>query len=188
MSVIEAKGQRLIKIRFGLLNYVHSEDDEFDGQIKRLGDRLEEAIRHHWGDTFQIALLPKYMDSDARWKWITKIALSEVILLIPVVTPTLLQNKSWCKEVLALRSIQLTHHGYYFVVPIYYVNSELMNSEAARANAIPEVRTVATLLSAQYEDWRELRLRGENLPAYNEGIDRFAQRAVETLLYGTQSL
>jgi hypothetical protein len=177
------------KIGTGFLCGVHLDDVLAGGRITRLANRLEKAVQLRCGGTFPIVRASKDVFWEVRWETVMRKALNETSLLFPVVTPAFFNSEFCCREVLAFSTIKSNLRGLGLIFPIYFVDADLMESETARTRApakVAKVRAVANLVSTQYEDWRELRLGNEGTLAYEEAIDRFAQRIAEALSSGAE--
>jgi F-box protein 11 len=166
----------------GFWSYVHLDDEHENGRITRLRERLERSIRFYSGHRdFRIFVDRRDIGWGERWAQVIAGSLDHALLLFPVITPSYFSSRPCREEALAFQKRQAKLGRDDLILPIYYVNADLM-AGADKATPEPEEQEVTALLRAhQYEDWRQLRETSETDPAYGKAVERLAQKAVEAL-------
>lgn len=133
------------------ISYAHR--DDWDKRLTRLRKSLNQQVSVRTGEDFDI-----FQDRDdilwgENWKERIEDSLDQVTFLIPIVTPSFF-NSSHCRDELQRfldREKRLGRND--LILPIYYVDTELLNDEVRR-----EKDELARAIHAhQYADWRELR-------------------------------
>lgn len=171
------------------LSYVRTDDAHLEGRISALRARLEGEIRMQTGDR-RFRVLQDTVDvrpGDVWQRWIDG-SLDAAAVLVPVLTPGYFTSAACRDEWARFRAREEALGRDDLVVPIYYVDCDAVNDEAARAGDPMAV----DLARRQYVDWRDLRheplasaAAGRRLEAIAlkvkavlaSGLDRPARRA-----------
>src|SRR5215203_2705116 len=139
------------------MSYAHR--DDWSGRLTELREHLSHEVSVQIGEDFEI-----FQDRDGiswgeNWKERIEDSLDEVTFLIVIISPSFFTS-SHCRNELERfldREKKLGRND--LVLPIYYVDTPLVNSSPKRAN--DELAQV--IASRQYVDWRDLDLRTESL-------------------------
>jgi F-box protein 11 len=157
------------------MSYVHS--DDVDERLTELRERLSKETHIQTGEPFEI-----FQDRNAilwgqNWKERIDESIDEVTFLIPIITPSFFNSPS-CREELERflgREQELDRDD--LVLPIYYVDTPLINEDAQRARD-PLAQVIA---SRQYADWRELRHEPFTSPQVGKTLARLSTQIREAL-------
>lgn len=157
------------------MSYVR--DDDKDGNLSKLCERLSDEVRMQTGEDFHI-----FQDrNDILWgqNWQERITASidGATFLIPIITPSFF-NSPACRDELQrflLREKKLKRND--LILPIYYVDSPLLNDEARRADD----KLAQAVASHQYADWRDLRFEPWTSPQVGKTLAGLAAQIREAL-------
>jgi parallel beta-helix repeat protein len=157
------------------MSYAHV--DDADGRLTELRRFLSQETQIQSGDEF-----PIFQDRDnIRWgqNWRERIeeSLDEVTFLIPIITPGFFKSQHCRNELQRFldRERQLGRTD--LVLPIYFVDTLLLNDEARR-----ETDELAKAIHAhQYVDWRELRHEPFTDPEVRRKLAQLAAQISEAL-------
>ena len=154
------------------LSYVHFDDDHNHGRITTLRERLEGEIETLYGRPVRILQDRTGIGWGEPWeRWIED-GLDAVAFLIPVVTPKYFQSP-YCRaefERFRERERQLGRED--LILPIYFVDADEVNEEAARATDPIAVE----LHRRQYADCRDLRHESLTSAAAGRRLEGMARK------------
>ena len=154
------------------LSYVHFDDDHNHGRITTLRERLEGEIETLYGRPVRILQDRTGIGWGEPWeRWIED-GLDSVAFLIPVVTPKYFQS-DYCRaefERFRDRERQLGRED--LILPIYFVDADEVNEEAARATDPIAVE----LHRRQYADCRDLRHESLTSAAAGRRLEGMARK------------
>ena len=154
------------------LSYVHFDDDHNHGRITTLRERLEGEIETLYGRPVRILQDRTGIGWGEPWeRWIED-GLDSVAFLIPVVTPKYFQS-DYCRaefERFRERERQLGRED--LILPIYFVDADEVNEEAARATDPIAVE----LHRRQYADCRDLRHESLTSAAAGRRLEGMARK------------
>ena len=154
------------------LSYVHFDDDHNHGRITTLRERLEGEIETLYGRPVRILQDRTGIGWGEPWeRWIED-GLDSVAFLIPVVTPKYFQSH-YCRaefERFRDRERQLGRED--LILPIYFVDADEVNEEAARATDPIAVE----LHRRQYADCRDLRHESLTSAAAGRRLEGMARK------------
>lgn len=161
----------------GFLSYTHFDDEHNRWRLTEFQKYLSAEVRIQTGEEFRI-----FQDrSDIEWGviWHERIekAISEVTLLIPVITPSFFKSQA-CREELEKflrREKELNRND--LILPLYYVDTPLMNDAIRRANDL----LAQAIASHQYADWRHLRFELFASPEIGRAIEKLALQIASAL-------
>ncbi len=132
-------------------SYAHRDDQ--NGRLSKLREHLSAEVSVQTGADFEI-----FQDRlDIRWgqNWKERIetSLNEVVFLIPVITPSFFTSQSCRNELQQFLKREKDLDRNDLILPIYYVDSPLLNNAAKRATD----ELAQAVHAHQYVDWRKLR-------------------------------
>jgi hypothetical protein len=133
------------------MSYAHRDDRS--GRLTELREHLSEEVSVQTGEDFEV-----FQDRDAilwgqNWKERIEDSLNEVTFLIAIITPSFFGSPHCRNELKRFidREKKLDRND--LILPIYYVDTPLVNDEAKRAT--DELAQI--IATRQYVDWRDLR-------------------------------
>jgi F-box protein 11 len=166
-------------------SYVRADDEFEQGRISRLRERLEKAIHFYWGRReFRIFQDWKDIGFGQRWEKVIAESIEHSLVLFAVVTPSYFSSDACRNELLAFEKRQTRLGRDDLILPIYYVDNELMSDFEDESVGAHEAKAARLIQGAQFEDWRPLRRTAQSDRAYDDGIERLAQRAIPALKRG----
>jgi cobaltochelatase CobT len=136
------------------LSYVRHDDEHDQGTITKLRERLEGEVKVQSGKPFEI-----FQDrNDIRWGqfWEERIvkSLSEVTLLIPIVTPSFFVSAACRSEFDTFLKMEKTLGVPRLILPLYYVSCDDLDDPKH-----PDDPIVKAIKQRQWTDWRSLRFK-----------------------------
>lgn len=158
------------------MSYVHS-DDAY-GRVIELRERLSQETQIQTGEEFVIFQDRVGISWGQNWKERIEESIDEVTFLIPIITPSFF-NSSACRGELRRflnREKELDRND--LILPIYYVNSPVLNDEERRAS--DELAQV--IASRQYAGWRSLRHEPLTSPEVGSTLAELSSQIGQALL------
>jgi len=157
------------------MSYAHRDDN--DGRLTKLRERLAYEVSVRTGEDFEIFQDRRDIQWGQDWKLRIEESLDEVTFLIAIVTPSFF-NSTNCRDELQRfldREKKLGRDD--LILPIYYIDSPLMNEPARRKHD-----ELAQALNAhQYADWRQLRGAPWSSPKVREMLEWLATQLFDAL-------
>lgn len=165
------------------LSYTRADDEYEHGALTRFHDELSRTLRFLHGDRIDIFLDVHdiALGQDIRRR--IREALNEIILLIPIITPSYFKSP-WCREELELfleRGRQLGRDD--LILSIYYqsvpdLDTAMQHPSVARPATDPLLAEIARRLAS---DWRELRGKDVQDQQVRAELERIAGRIIEVV-------
>ncbi len=137
------------------LSYAHADDEHGGGQVGVFHRILEDELRVHAGEPFELFCDRVKLRPAQRWKDKIDASVGEAYLFVAVLSPSYLSSAQ-CQHELELfldRERQLGRDD--LVVPVYWVSDPRLEVDADAAADDP----VRNLRARQWEDLRDLRRR-----------------------------
>jgi hypothetical protein len=165
---------------FGFFSYSREDDDDSDGALSALRNRIQRELRVQLGRTR--GELKLFQDTvgishGALWQGELEAAVAQSLFFVPIITPTAV-NSRHCKvefELFLKREAQLGREDLIF--PILYVKvPALENEDQRRKNDVLPIIHVR-----QFANWTDIRLDDVASPAVGRRIERFCQDIVAAL-------
>jgi len=157
------------------MSYVRS-DDKY-GRLTQFRERLSDEVHIQIGEEFSIFQDREDILWGQNWKERIEESLDEVTFLIPIITPSFFKSSA-CRDELHRfleREEKLGRND--LILPVYYVDSPLLNDEEKRAGD-----DLAQVIAArQYADWRELRFEPFTSPQVDKTLARLAVQIRDAL-------
>ncbi|HMG73621.1 MAG TPA: right-handed parallel beta-helix repeat-containing protein [Pyrinomonadaceae bacterium] len=152
------------------MSYCQLDDKYEEGRLTEFRERLEAEIRIQTGKDFTIFQDRVDIKPAENWRDRIKESLDEVLLLIPIITPSFFNSEA-CRaelEYFLKREKHLKRSD--LVLPIYYVDCPVLNDQAQLAKDKP----AQAIASHQCADWRELRFEPFSLPQVGRTLAQLA--------------
>jgi cobaltochelatase CobT len=158
------------------LSYVRHDDEHDQGTITRLRERLEGEVKVQSGKPFEI-----FQDrNDIRWGqfWEERIvkSLSEVTLLIPIVTPSFFVSAACRSEFDTFLKMEKTLGVPRLILPLYYVSCDDLDDPKRRDDPI-----VKAIKERQWTDWRPLRFKPHDAPEVRSALAALATNIKQSI-------
>jgi hypothetical protein len=170
------------RIIAGFWSYAHSDDDYDQGRITRLRDRLEKGIRAYSGiREFRIIQDRNDIPWGSNWAQFIRDSLDDSLIFFALISPSYFSSPACRAEILAFQSRQDNLSSIDLILPIYYLDSELMQQQERSILAYEEAEIADIICEIQYEDWTTLRQLPEDNAVYSSAIERLAQKAASAL-------
>jgi uncharacterized membrane protein HdeD (DUF308 family)/tetratricopeptide (TPR) repeat protein len=162
------------------MSYAHRDDR--GGRLTALREELSEAVSMHYGQDFEI-----FQDRDISWgqNWKERIddSLDEVTFLIAIITPRFFNREECRRELRRFLDRENRVNRNDLILPIYYVDTPLVNDESKRAT--DELAQI--IVTRQYADWRDLRHEPFDDPEVSKRMDQLA-RQISEVLYSVEAV
>ena len=114
------------------LSYVRSDDAH--GHLTQFCEGLSAEVKMQTGEEFSIFQDIKDINWGQNWKEILENTLDEVIFLIPIITPSFFKSIPCRDEFKHFREREKTLNRNDLILPVYYVNSDLIELKEKFAN------------------------------------------------------
>lgn len=137
----------------GFFSYVRFNDENEEGRLSELRDKLEKEVSMRLGEQFELFQDSKGVSFGENWRKRLEEGLAESTLFIPILTPAYLKRPA-CREELEnflAKENELDRDD--LVLPLIYVETPAVTDEARR-NQDP---LAVALFTHQYRDWSDLR-------------------------------
>lgn len=152
------------------MSYTHFDDEYNRRRLTEFREHLCAEVRTQTGEEFFI-----FQDrNDIAWgqNFGDRIerAISEVTLLIPIITPSFFKSQA-CRDELSkflMREKGIARSD--LILPLYYVDTPLLNDPSKRMN--DEIAQAVAL--HQYADWRKLRFEPFTSPLVGKALEMLA--------------
>jgi hypothetical protein len=159
------------------LTYAHSDDAHEGGKLRQLAGRLSGEVQLLSGEEFPIFVDRKDLKAGHPWRAGIDDSLDGVTFLIPILTPAYFRSEECRREFLRFLEKERDLKREDLILPLYYVNSPVLEDEAKRAgNDVAKV-----LRERQYQDWRHLRHKPLTDPDVARSIEEVARRMADAL-------
>ncbi|MCH7746339.1 MAG: TIR domain-containing protein, partial [Chloroflexi bacterium] len=159
------------------MSYAHFDDNHEDRRITELLERLSGEVRMQTGKDFPIFQDIKDIKWGQEWEGRIEQSLDEVTFLIPIITPVFFNSKGCRDELQIFIEREKEQKRNDLILPIYYVNTPLLNTEEGR-----ESDELAKVIAArQFADWRDLRLEPLTLPQVGKALVKLALQIRDAL-------
>lgn len=156
----------------GFWSYVHTDDENADGAIVRLADRVMNEYALLSGESLRL-----FVDRDLEWgdEWKRRIdqALQETTFFIPVITPMYFKSEECRRELIKFKSAAEEFGVQQLLLPIYYVQVPEMEVDNPADKLMAFVKTV------QRVDVRKVRLKNEHDSEHREIVNSLASRLLK---------
>ena len=156
----------------GFWSYTHQDNDQDDGRILRLSERIRAEYSLLTGDDLNLFVDREGIAWGNEWRQRIDGALDLTAFFIPVVTPRYFTRDECRRELLRFATQARALGVEDLLLPIYYVHvmdlREDSNDEA-----------MALVARTQYADWRDLRLLDESSAEYRQAVNALARRLAE---------
>jgi hypothetical protein len=164
----------------GFFSYSREDDEDSDGALSTLRDRIQRELRGQLGRSMKNLRLWQDKEAIASGKlWAAEIetAVAQAVFFIPIITPTVVRSRYCRIELEAFLSREAALGRDDLVFPILYIRvPELEDSDRQESDPV-----ISIIAKRQYLDWRELRHRDANSPVVKEAIDRFCANICDAL-------
>jgi hypothetical protein len=154
----------------GFWSYAHEDDEQDGGGICALAKAVKAEFSLLTGEELIL-----FVDHDLQWgeEWRARIdeALSSTTFFIPVITPRYFAREECRRELLTFAGHAKSLGRSDLLLSIYYVQVPGFDNDASSDD-----EAVALVASMQWDDWRELRLEGQDSPAYRKRVNQLARR------------
>jgi hypothetical protein len=156
----------------GFWSYTHQDNDQDDGRILRLAERIRAEYSLITGEDLELFIDREGIAWGQEWRQRIDGALDLTTLFIPVITPRYFTREE-CRRELLRFAAQATALGVEdLLLPIYYVDVTGLKDDSAD-------EAMALIARTQYADWRELRLLEESSAEYRQNVNRLAHRLAD---------
>src|SRR5262245_61586702 len=163
----------------GFFSYSREDDDDSDGALSKLRERIQAGLRGHLGRTRKDFRL--WQDKTAIvhgevWEDRIKTAIAESVFFIPIITPTAVRSPH-CKfefEAFLAREKELGRND--LVFPILYIPVRALDDDGWRQDSVLEI-----VHSRQYLDWGPLRHLSSDSPEFKRAVEQFSANISRTL-------
>jgi hypothetical protein len=158
----------------GFWSYAHEDDEQDGGRIRALAKAVKAEFSLLTGE--ELILFVDHDDLQWGDEWRARIneALSSTTFFIPVITPRYFAREECRLELLTFAGQAKSLGRSDLLMSIYYVQVLGFGSDASSDD-----EAVDLVASMQWDDWRELRLEGQDSPAYRKQVNHLAWRLVK---------
>jgi parallel beta-helix repeat protein len=162
------------------MSYVRRDDQHENSRLTQFRERLSGEVGLQTGEEF-----PIFQDhNDIAWgeQWQQRIdgSLDAVTFLIPILTPGFFRRPACRAELERFLKREEQLGRYDLILPVYYVDTPLLNDEAKR-----ETDPLAKIIAArQRANWREFRFEPFTSPQVGKMIASMARQIVQSLERG----
>jgi hypothetical protein len=164
----------------GFFSYSREDDEDSNGALSALRDRIQRELRGQLGRTSKTFRL--WQDKEAiapgkLWEQEIKLAVAQAVFFIPIITPSVVRSEFCRFELEAFLSREAELGRADLVFPILYIRVAELDDAQRRMND-PVISIIA---KRQWLDWRELRHRNVNSTEVMETVERFCAKICDTL-------
>src|SRR6266849_6772265 len=159
------------------LSYVRSDDKHEEGRITEFRKRLSNEVQTQTGEEFPIFQDRKDIQWGQNWSERIEDSLDEVTFLIPIITPGFFRSAPCRKEMEAFLEREKRLKRNDLILPLYYVDSPLLNHETKRAADM----LAQIIASRQRADWRDLRFKSYTSPQVRRMLAELAVQIRDAL-------
>lgn len=154
------------------MSYVRFNDQHDEGRLTRFRERLSAEVEAQTAEQFPIFQDRNDIYWGQAWRERIESSVDHVAFLIPIITPSFFRSPACRAEVERFISREQKSNKTSFVLPVYYIDSPLLNDPAKRAGD-----PIAEWLNKfQHTDWRDLRFEPPTSTAVSR---RLADLAVQ---------
>jgi hypothetical protein len=164
----------------GFFSYAREDDDDSNGALSRLRDRIQREVRGQLGirwDNFSLWQDEAAIEHGTLWEEEIKSAVAASVFFIPIVTPTAV-NSHHCKfefELFLKREAELGRDN--LVFPILYIGVPSLEQESEwRRDPVLEI-----IHARQYLDWQQLRHLDIRSPVVGQRLEQFGRSVCKAL-------
>ncbi len=158
----------------GFWSYAHSDDENDEGRIRELAERLSKEYESLTGEKLELFIDEKNLLWGDDWRERIAEALERVTFFIPIITPTYFLSRECRKELIRFGEEARKRAAERLILPIYYIEVPELEAEDEPADA-----AMAMVKPLHREELRELRLESQGHPDYRRLVNRLALRIIE---------
>jgi hypothetical protein len=165
---------------FGFFSYSREDDDDSNGALSALRNRIQRELRGQFGRTrteFKLFQDTVAISHGTLWAEELKSAIARSLFFVPIITPTAV-NSRYCKaefELFLEREAEMGREDLIF--PILYIRVPALESEDQRRKN----DVLGIIHVRQFANWTDIRLDDVASPAVGRRIERFCHDIVEAL-------
>lgn len=167
----------------GFLSYARSDDENENGRISELRERLSAEVQMQTGKVFPIFQDREDISTGRRWWSSIEESIVSTRLLIAIITPSFLRSETCRREVRLFANREQVLNCDELIVPILYVQTpQLYDLDDDIAG---------DLIQRNYFDWVDLRFEDSDTNTYRKGIASLAGQiiaAIEQSTVGSSSV
>lgn len=156
----------------GFWSYVHQDNDQDDGRILRLSERIRAEYSLLTGDELHLFIDREGIAWGNEWRQRIDGALDLTTFFIPIVTPRYFTRDECRRELLRFATQARALGVEDLLLPIYYVHVMGLREGS-------DDEAMALVARTQYADWRDLRLLDESSAEYRQAVNGLARRLAE---------
>lgn len=159
------------------LSYAHIDNLQDNGRVVEIGTRLSTEMLVQTTRQFDVLVDRNIIKWGQNWRNRLEAAIDSSTFLIPILTPSFFASKECVNEVKLFlkREKQLKRDD--LILPIYYINSDLIERPSNRA----ESKLATTLAARQRADWRKLRFELSTSPQTGQKLAELALHIIDAL-------
>jgi hypothetical protein len=163
----------------GFFSYSREDDDDSNGALSALRDRIQRELRGQLGRSrvdFRLWQDKGAIAHGTLWEDEIKSAVAQSVFFVPIVTPTAVRSK-YCQfefETFLAREAELGRKDLIF--PILYIRVPALETEQWREHAVLKI-----IGARQYADWQRLRLVAVDSPQVAQEVAQFCRNIFEAL-------
>ena len=163
----------------GFFSYSREDDEDSNGALSALRDRIQRELRGQLGRSFKSFRL--WQDKEAiapgkLWESEIRTAVGHSAFFIPIITPTVVKSP-FCKfELDSFLARERALGRSDLVFPILYIRVPSLEDGGQRSDPV-----LSIIASRQYVDWREFRQLDVNSTGVKQKVESFCEHIVEAL-------
>jgi len=155
----------------------YARNDDFDGRLTILRERLENMTRIVSGKSFEIFQDRTAIAPGQDWKIAIETSLDQVMFLIAIITPSFFRSDPCKEELSRFKAREEALRRYDLIIPVYYVDCPGLTNP----NVIAEDEAVRFIAERQQVDLRSLRFKTIDDEEIQKIINDLASRFVRVL-------
>jgi TIR domain len=133
------------------MSYARRDND--DAYLTKLRERLSSEVGKRRGEDVDIFLDEISILLGQNWEKQIEESIDQALLFIPIISPRFFKSKHCRSELERFRAREQKLDRDDLILPIYYVDADVLNDEEERKND----QLAQAIHARQYADWRELR-------------------------------
>jgi TIR domain-containing protein len=163
----------------GFFSYSREDDEDSNGALSALRDRIQRELRGQLGRSFKSFRL--WQDKEAiapgkLWESEIRTAVEHSAFFIPIITPTVVKSP-FCKfELDSFLARERALGRSDLVFPILYIRVPSLEDGGQQDDPV-----LSIIASRQYVDWREFRQLDVNSTEVKQKVESFCEHVVEAL-------
>lgn len=157
----------------GFLSYARSDDENEQGRISELRERLSAEVQMQTGSIFPIFQDREDISTGRRWWSCIEESIASTRLLIVIITPSFMRSETCREEVRLFADREQALGSNELIIPILYVATPQLydlNDDTAR-----------DLVQRNYFDWVDLRFEDSDTNTYRKGIASLASQVITAI-------